>query len=89
MTATEARKRFYAVIAEVDRPGGGITITHGGLPKVVVVSFEEYEGWLETMEIMADTELAQGLLKDLKDIRAGKLHTDTISLAQLKKKLKL
>jgi hypothetical protein len=53
------------------------------------MSFEEYTGWQETMEIMADSALDKELVGVVKDMKAGKLHKDTISLAQVKKRLKL
>ncbi|MBI1934649.1 type II toxin-antitoxin system Phd/YefM family antitoxin [Candidatus Peregrinibacteria bacterium] len=89
MTATEARKNFYAVITAAGHPGVAVAITHEGAPKVVVMSFEEYEGWQETMEIMADPELHKELEEAARDIKAGNLHKNTVSLAQMKKRLKL
>jgi antitoxin YefM len=89
MTATKARKNFYAVIDKAGHPGVAVAITHEGIPKVVVMSFEEYTGWQETMEIMADSALDKELVGVVKDMKAGKLHKDTISLAQVKKRLKL
>lgn len=56
---------------------------------MVVMSFEEYEGWQETMEIMADPELDKELAESVKDMKAGKLHKDTVSLNEVKKRLKL
>ena len=47
MTATDARKKFYAIIQMVKRPGTHVIITHEGLPKVAMVSFEEFEEWKE------------------------------------------
>jgi len=89
MTATEARKNFYAVIDEAEHPGVAVAITHEGTPKVVVMSFEEYEGWQETMEIMSDSELDKELEEAVKDMKAGKLHKNTVSLNTTKKRLKL
>ena len=88
ITATEARKKFYDVINDVQSPVGEVIITHKGLPRAVIMSFEEYEGLLETMEIMSDPELCRELKKDLKDIKAGNLHKHTTSLDKAKKKLK-
>lgn len=87
MTATKARKNFYAVIDQAGHPGVAVAITHEGIPKVVVMSFEEYEGWQETMEIMADPALDKELEEAVKDMRAGKLHQNTISLHEAKKRL--
>ena len=89
MTATEARKNFYAVIDDAEHPGVAVAITHEGTPKVVVMSFEEYEGWQETMEIMSDSELDKELEEAVKDMKAGKLHKNTVSLNTTKKRLKL
>lgn len=88
MTATEARKKFYAVIDEAKHPGVAVAITHEGTPKVVVMSFEEYEGWQETMEIMADPEMDEELTSAMKEMKAGKLHKDAIPLEEVKKRLK-
>lgn len=89
MTATEARKNFYAVIDAAEHPGVAVAITHEGTPKVIVMSFEEYEGWQETMEIMSDPALDKDMEDAIKDMKAGKLHKDTISLAEVKRRLKL
>lgn len=89
MTATDARKKFYTVIEKAKKPGMAITITHEGLPKVVVMSFEEYEGWMETMEIMADPKLASELKGMMRDMENGKLHENTVPWDDVKKKLKL
>lgn len=89
MTATAARKMFYAVIDEAAHPGVTIAITHDGLPKVIIMSFEEYTGRQETLEIMADRALCKDLDEAMKELKAGKLHKNTISLDALKKKLKL
>ncbi|MDD5040835.1 MAG: type II toxin-antitoxin system Phd/YefM family antitoxin [Candidatus Peribacteraceae bacterium] len=87
MTATEARKKFYAVIDAAEHPGVVVAITHEGIPKVVVMSFEEYEGWQETMEIMADPELSKGLIRDMERLKKGKLKT--VDYDTFKKRLKL
>jgi antitoxin YefM len=87
MTATKARKNFYAVINEVGHPGVAVAITHAGTPKVVIMSFEEYEGWQETMEIMADPTLDKELEEAMKEMKAGNLHKNTISLNEVKKRL--
>ena len=87
MTATKARKNFYAVIDAAGHPGVAVAITHAGMPKVVIMSFEEYEGWQETMEIMADPVLNKDLEEAMKDMKAGNLHKNTISLDEVKKRL--
>ena len=89
MTATEARKKFYEVIETAKHPGFPVIITHNGLPKVVVLSFEEFEGWQETMEIMSDPSLDKDIRAGIKELKSGKRSKGTVSLASLKKRLKL
>lgn len=85
MTATQARKQFYDVIKSARRPGRSIRITHRGLPEVVIMSAEEFEGWLETMDILAHPQEAAEAMYRLKNKEKEK----TVTLAELKKSLKL
>src|SRR3989344_468949 len=73
MTATEARKKFYAVIDAAEHPGVVVAITHEGLPKVVVMSFDEYESWQETMDIMSDPTESKDILKRYGEYKKGKV----------------
>lgn len=70
------------------KPGANMIITHEGIPEAVVMSFEEYEGWMETFDIMSNPEEAAELRGAMKEVRKGKI-TDTIDLDTLKKQLKL
>ena len=91
MTATSARKNFYSVISKAEHPGTVVAITHEGIPKVVVMSYEEYEGWQETMDILSDTDptLRKDILEGIQEMKSGKRSKDTVTLEVLKKKLKL
>ena len=89
MTVTEMRKNAFSVVEEAEKPGVRIVITRDGLPKVAMMSFEELEGWMETMEVMADPSLDADVRKAIKEKKEGKLHKDTIDYDTLKKQLKL
>jgi prevent-host-death family protein len=67
MTATQARKELFSLIQMAQKSGKPVIITHEGLPKVVMMSFEEFEGWMETFDIMQDRELSDYLLMYLKN----------------------
>lgn len=66
-TATSARTHFFKLLAQASRPGGALTITLEGEPKVIMMSAEEFEGWQETLEIMSDKELMRDLRKALRE----------------------
>jgi prevent-host-death family protein len=50
---SEARKRIFEIADEVQAPNKIYTLTADGKPKAVIMSAEEYESWLETMEVLS------------------------------------
>ncbi|OGJ54149.1 hypothetical protein A3D11_03940 [Candidatus Peribacteria bacterium RIFCSPHIGHO2_02_FULL_49_16] len=79
ISATDARRQLFDLIEQAGKPGSFISITHRDLPDVVLMSSEEFEGWIETMEVMSDPKL-------MKDIRAGLKEKETVTLDTLEKK---
>ena len=51
-------------------------ITRSGRPSAVLLSIDEYEGLLETLEILADSELSTAVKQGLEDIESGDVLTD-------------
>lgn len=82
LPATKARQQFFKVIAAAEQPGHAITLTVNGEPKIVMMSVEDFEGWQETLEIMSDKKLMEGIRQGLK----GK---KTFTESAVKKKLGL
>jgi len=73
LSVSEARKRIFTIIDQVNKLGSRYTLTEKGRPKAVIISAEEFESWVETFEVMRD---CPNLLKDIKkvekDIKSGK-----------------
>lgn len=82
VTATEARRQLYKLIRAAGKPGGKVTITLAGSPPVVMMSQEELEGWMETLEVMSDPEL-------VKDIAEAEKSKDFIPLEDVQRELGL
>lgn len=61
LPATKARQQFFQLIEAAEKPGQHFTITVGGEPKIIMMSYEDFEGWKETLEIMADSKLMKGI----------------------------
>ncbi|MEI8230240.1 MAG: type II toxin-antitoxin system Phd/YefM family antitoxin [Candidatus Peregrinibacteria bacterium] len=76
VSATEARKNFFALLEDAEKPGITVTITREGHPPVIVMSADEFEGWMETLEIMSDPVL-------MKDLQEAMNEVDTIPLEEL------
>lgn len=84
ITATKARKGFFKLLEQANRPGKSVTITVDGEPKVVMMSSDEFEGWLETMEIMQDKKLVKDIKEGIKESKGKKFYTHD----QVKKMIK-
>ncbi len=54
ISLTQGRKRLFDIADEVQTPGVAYTLTSDGSPKVVLMSADEYESWLETLNVLSD-----------------------------------
>lgn len=76
ISITEARKRIFDIAEEVQIPNRVYTITEGGKPKVVIMSAEEYESWIETMEVIRDCPNILNEIRETNEaIRTGEYKT--------------
>lgn len=67
LQANEARSNFYQILEEAGTNLRQFIITpRGKKPSVVIMSADEYEGWLETIEILSDPKLSESIRKSLK-----------------------
>lgn len=87
LTTTEAKKSFSGMLKTIQKPGSYFVITDRGQPKGVFVSFQEFEGLMETLDIMSDPVLSRGLKRDIQMAKDGTL--DTIDFDTFKKSLAL
>lgn len=61
---SEAKAKLSKLVDEVAARDEEIVITRNGRAKAVLLSQDQFEGWRETVEILADKEL-------MKEIRRG------------------
>jgi prevent-host-death family protein len=73
---SEAKTHLARLLAEVEKLGEGVTITRSGRPAGVLLSIEEYEGLLETLDILADSKLMASLRRGLRDAEKGRVLRD-------------
>ena len=71
VTLSEAKAKLAALLGEVNELGEHVLITRSGKPTAVLLSVVEYEGLLETLEILADSELAQAIRQGLEELEKG------------------
>ena len=84
LTITEARNKLMKLPEEAPT-NEIIAITRRNKEIMALMSWELYEGLLETMEILGDPELMKDLKKGIEQVRSDKTHT----LKQARKRLRL
>jgi len=72
LSLSEARKNFFKIAEEVQKPSTYYTLTEKGRPKAVIISAEEFESWMETLEVMREfPDLERNIKKVDKDVKTG------------------
>jgi len=81
----EAKKNLSAIINDVESKYDRFNITKNGLSKAVIMSIEEYDGLLETKDILSKREERETIRKAKKEVK----EKDAISLDEAKPRLAL
>ena len=71
LSITEARKTFMK-IPQTAKKNQIIAVTRRNQEVMAIMSWDLYEGLLETLEILADSELMEQLRNALRDTSAGR-----------------
>ena len=75
----EVKAKLSQLVADIAATDEEVTITKNGQATAVLVSYEEFESWQETLAVLSDQELVKEIhtgIQQLKQER-GKLLTDT------------
>lgn len=71
---SKAKASLSEFIRRVREEHESFAITHRGKVEGVLLSIEEYESLIETLEILSDKDLMAGIRRGLKDEKAGRLY---------------
>ena len=86
ISISEARKKIFEIANDVQAPNNVYTLTENGKPKAVLMSADEFESWMETLEVLKDfPDLEKDINKFEKDVK-DKKYKDYISLEDVLKK---
>jgi len=83
VAAAKVGKNIIELLQKIQMPGGSVVITEDGHPKGVLMSFDEFEGWKETLDIMSDPEEVAAIRESLQEIARG----EVISFDELQKNI--
>jgi len=73
--ASKAKTYFSELLKRIREHHESFAITRRGKIEGVLISIEEYESLIETLEILSDRELVESINQGLKDEKTGKLHS--------------
>jgi prevent-host-death family protein len=71
---SRAKAQLSSLVRKVMEERGTYAITHRGKPEGVLLSVEEYESLIETLDILCDRDLMARLDRGLADEKAGRFH---------------
>jgi prevent-host-death family protein len=75
LSISEARKKIFKIAEEVQKPDNYYTLTEKGRPKVVILSAEEFDSIMETMEILSDPKILANIEKAEEEYKRGEYIT--------------
>lgn len=71
----ELRPELPKVVDSIDGKLDRYVITRHGKPVVVMLSIEDYESLMETLDILADPKAVAGIRQGEEDIRKGRTRS--------------
>ncbi|OGX28436.1 MAG: hypothetical protein A3F87_02185 [Omnitrophica WOR_2 bacterium RIFCSPLOWO2_12_FULL_51_24] len=72
ISLTELRPKLPEILNELKKSFDRCVITRRGKPEAIVLSEEDYESLLETLDILSDRKLLREIRKAQDELRAGK-----------------
>lgn len=83
ITLKELRPDLPKVVEEIDEKWERYIVTKHGKPSIVMLSVEDYESLMETLDILADPRAFKNLKRGEEDLRKGR----TRDWQEIKKRL--
>jgi len=75
VTVSEAKSHFLELIRDSNTRLERFLITKNGKPAAVMMNAEEFNGWMETLEIMSDKNALKEIRKARRELKLGKTKT--------------
>jgi len=75
LSLKEARDRFSDIVDKAGRLSERFVVTKNGTPKAVVMGADEFESWVETLELLSNPKAVKALKQGLKEAKAGNCHS--------------
>jgi prevent-host-death family protein len=73
ISISDARATLPELVDKAKDVMGRFIISKNGVPAAILISTQEYESWMETLEITADTKLVKEIRDGIKDVANGQI----------------
>lgn len=83
LSMKEAQRHLSEIIKKIEKHKQYFIIYKNSESKAVIMSIDEYEGWMETLEVLSDKRAMKSIEKAEKELAKGKYCT----LEELDKKI--
>lgn len=72
LTTVDARRRLTKLPEELGDNPATVAVTRRGRPVLAIMTWEDYQAILETLEILGDDEAVGQLRRSIKEVKEGK-----------------
>ncbi|MBI2831268.1 MAG: type II toxin-antitoxin system Phd/YefM family antitoxin [Chloroflexi bacterium] len=83
LTTVDARRKLTKLPEELGDSSATVAVTRRGKPVLAIMTWEDYQAILETLEILSDDKAVEQLRRSIKEVKEGK----TIPWKEAKAKL--
>ena len=73
INSSKARANFPDIIKKAKRGSSKFIVTTNGAAQAVIMGVDEYESWLETVNILKDASWVKALKEAEEDVRKGRI----------------
>lgn len=72
LTTVDARRKLTKLPEELENNPVTVAVTRRGRPVLAIMTWEDYQAILETLEILSDDTAVGQLRRSIKDVKEGK-----------------
>ena len=72
LTTVDARRELTKLPEKLGAEPATVAVTRRGKPVLAIMTWEDYQSILETLEILSDDEAVEQLRRSIKEVKEGK-----------------
>ncbi len=72
LTTVDARRELTKLPEKLEAEPATVAVTRRGKPVLAIMTWEDYQAILETLEILSDNDAVEQLYRSIKEVKEGK-----------------